>query len=368
MCCEPIFASVSSSSSSSNTLIEGDIAETLLKKRQKLQTIAQTVQVQKMLDADQRDANWFSDVEFELKKTLNLTQGRLGRLRDIQQTYQDWLHVAFEESILEVAVNSSEESDDKNKSAQQELTKKRLEIEATLSDEYRKILEMSLKNIPFASIENPKVPLESMTSYLLVYVDGGEVQPLAPLGKLALKDDCTPCAKQDMTLKSLLAQMNADLVSLQKIQKAFEPVYATLGSAQFNVHHLSKEVRNGMPTLMNVQNHYLEEKNFDRSKFGDIKTKLLDNSKDKQKASAALATAESYGEKNDGETTVPLGEMLVRNYCLAQWSEHLLGGMSMVAETLEDQNSLCSAGAGGRFFKDSLHFTVLLLEDFLASD
>ena len=38
----------------------------------------------------------------------------------------------------------------------------------------------------------------------------------------------------------------------------------------------------------------------------------------------------------------------------------------MVAETLVDQNKLCPAGAGGRFFKDSLHFTVLLLEDFLA--
>ncbi|MGN6669967.1 MAG: hypothetical protein ACTHJ4_00290, partial [Candidatus Nucleicultricaceae bacterium] len=205
-------------------------------------------------------------------------------------------------------------------------------------------------------------------SYILTYVDSKEVTPLAPLGKLVLKDDCTPCAKQDMTLKALLKQMTLDLVELQKVQNAFGPVYASLGAAQFNVHHLSAEVRKGMPILMSVQNHYLQDKNYNISEFGNVKAKLLDQSKDKSKATAALKTAESFGEKIDGETTVPLGEMLVRNYCLAQWSEHLLGGMSMVAETLEDQNSLCSAGAGGRFFKDSLHFTVLLLEDFLASD
>ncbi|MGN6670816.1 MAG: hypothetical protein ACTHJ4_04685, partial [Candidatus Nucleicultricaceae bacterium] len=168
---EPIFATASSSSSSANSLTEGDIAGTLLKKRQKLQTIVRSVHVQKLLDADQRDVHWFEDVEFDLKKTLVLTTGRLGRLRDLQQPYQDWLQVALEEALLETEANILKGTEEKQNPRHQELTAKRLEIEATLSAEYNKILETPLKNLAFAALEDPKVPLESMTSYKLTYVD-----------------------------------------------------------------------------------------------------------------------------------------------------------------------------------------------------
>ncbi|MBX9696718.1 MAG: hypothetical protein K2X53_01395 [Alphaproteobacteria bacterium] len=362
-----LFASVTSSSSSErHYLVDGDMEGFLNDKRQFIKKIVDQVKEIKAAPLEKRDNTpWYSDVEWSLNKASNLSVGRLGRLEVLQVPYLEWVHATFEYGFLEQkpSVNTTDVMPDPRRKV---LNERLGELEGILIKALKDQMETKLTDIHFVSPITIKSQIENQMAFVMDYVENDAPLPFKAFEAPEFVVDCTPCTQKNMTLKPLLQLMGEDLLKLRKIQMEFELVYAKLGINDFNVHKLSPTIRAHIPTLITIQEHYLEAKNYKAEEFPAIKAKLVEAAKNKVLAESAIATTLRYVDKPEGETTVPLAETLVRNYCLAQWSEHLLGGVSMLSETLVDQGTLCPAGAGGRFFKDSLHFTVLLLEDFLA--
>lgn len=387
---QDLSASVSASSSNKNHLVDGDMEGVLNEKRKFIKTIVDQIKDIKATPMEKRGATpWYSDVQWSLHKASLLSVGRLGRLEVLQVPYLEWVHGTFEYYFLDQGSNSYtqtessttvkagpssgesegpvvESKDTPQESRQTVLREHLTKLEEVLIKALKEQMAAKLGDTHFVKPFSINNQIENQMAFVMSYVESDSPQALKAFVAPELIVDCTPCTQKNVVLKSLLQLMGEDLLKLRQIQEQFEPIYAKLGSKGFDVHQLSPTIRAHIPTLITIQEHYLAAKNYKAEEFSVIKEKLVDASKDKVLAESALATTLRYVNQPEAETTVPLAEMLVRNYCLAQWSEHLLGGVSMLSETLVDQGALCPAGAGGRFFKDSLHFTVLLLEDFLA--
>lgn len=363
---QSVFASASSSSV--DALREGDLTSVLQQKRTAIKKISDKLYDIARIEEDKRPENWYEEVALDLSKLQKLTIGRLGQLQDLQQPYYNWLEATLHLMVSETFLPIVEDAKVQLKSTQhlEELKEKIRHLETDLNQELDKLLNAPLQALKFARPKNSEALRDHLMAYLVERVHSKDLVCLDPFGVIAFDLEVTPYAKQDKKLKQILQVMAVDLEHIKQIQYEFEKVYATLGSKKFNVHHLSSVVKKHLPCVMAIQNHYIEEKNYKSDAFEQVKQELLRHASKKVEATAALKTVVTFGERCEPETSVPLGEMLMRNYTLSTWSNHILGGVEMVSETLVDQNKLCPAGAGGRFFKDSLHFTVLLLEDFLA--